>query len=116
MSGRLRLDTGELQERANALRVLATEFDIADDVAGALEEAVGVHRDTGWLRDEIGGFASSWRIRREKMQTSISELEGFVQQAVTAFEGAEADLAAGINGSQSASALDGVDGSGGTYV
>lgn len=110
MSGRLRIDTGELQERANALRVLATEFDIADGIADHLQDAVGVHHDTESLRHEIDGFASSWRIRREKMQTSISDLQGYVSQVVSSFEEAEAQLAAGIADSQSTDPIPTVSG------
>lgn len=102
MAGSLRLDTGELRERANSLGLLASEFLVADDFADNLEEAVGVHSDTQELRHQISSFASSWRIRREKMQTGLSELHEYVNNVATTFDDTDAQLAAGISGTQEA--------------
>lgn len=111
MAGRLRLDTGHLHDRAAALRILAAEFDIADGVADLIQEAVGVHHDTESLRHEIDSFASSWRIRREKMQSGIADLEGYVTQVANSFDQAESELTAGISGTQ-ASGMFPADGEG----
>lgn len=100
MAGRLKVDTGVLNEHGENLRVLAFEFNVADDFADYAEEAVGVHPDTEGLRHQINGFASSWRIRREEMQVDIEELKGYITHVAATFDDTEAQLAAGIEGSQ----------------
>ena len=100
MASRLKLDTGVLNEHGENLRILAYEFNVADDFADYAEEAVGVHADTEGLRHQINGFASSWRIRREEMQVDIEELKGYITHVAATFDDTESQLAAGISGTQ----------------
>jgi len=102
--GQLRVDTDDLRLRAEGLRVIATEFQVAEDLVDALQGAVGIHRDTEWLRDAIGTFASTWRVRRERLRENVVDLEGFVRQVADSLEAADGDLAARLPRGQLAAA------------
>lgn len=109
MASELRVDTGVLHEQSSRLKLIATEFNSADTVADIAEQAVGIHPDTGELRHQINGFSSSWRIRREKMQVKIEDLQGYIEHVATTFDDTDQQLAQGISGTQ-----DSVDFSGGS--
>lgn len=93
----LRVDTEVLQEAGHALRVVASEFEHADDNSKDAAAVVGDRE----LADRVRDFADSWDHRRGEMLENIAALATAASETGRAFAELDTDLAAVIRGEQS---------------
>lgn len=96
MGERLRVDTALLREAGSALRVVATEFEHANDRSDDAADAVGDPRLAGAVRS----FAHNWDDRRAKMTERIAKLADQATATGEAFEEIDREFAAALRGKQ----------------
>lgn len=90
----LEVDTAVLIDAGSSLRVVAAEFEHADNNSESAADAVG-HND---LADRVREFADNWDIRRGEMMQKIATLAEAASQAGESFEQLDRDLAAALRG------------------
>ena len=96
MGDRLNVDTDVLQEAGESLRLVATEFEHADDNSDRAAEAVG-NRE---LADRVRDFAHNWNDRRGEMLGNIAALATAASESGRAFAELDRDLARIIRGEE----------------
>jgi len=104
MSSRLTIDLGALASTGSQLARIAAEFDTADLAVERLTAAIGSTHDTHELRAAVEDFVGNWRIRREGMQGNLVYLADVATAVADNLSGADADLAASLDGSSSGTA------------
>lgn len=92
----MRVDTGELIEMGAALRVVADEFEHANENSDAVAEAAG----GGDLGAAIRDFAHEWDDKRRKMTDDIAGLAESATVTVTGetFARLDREFAAALRG------------------
>ncbi|GAA1476790.1 hypothetical protein GCM10009623_12360 [Nocardioides aestuarii] len=96
MGDRLSVDTEVLQEAGESLRLVATEFEHADDNSDRASEAVG----NDDLADRVRDFAHNWNDRRGEMLGNIAALATAASESGRAFAELDRDLARLIRGEE----------------
>lgn len=94
MVATLRVDTGLLREAGSKLRVVATEFEHANNNSDDAAEAVGHHG----LGEAVRSFAHNWDDRRAKMMENIGKLAESAKVTGEAFESLDREFAAALRG------------------
>lgn len=94
MGDQLRVDTHVLIEAGRALRVVATEFAVANDRSDNAAAAVGHHALAGAVR----AFAHDWDHRRAKMLEEIAGLAEATHGVGQGFEDLDRQLGAELRG------------------
>lgn len=90
----LNVTTEEVRELANKLRLVATEFENAEDIADDYAEQVS-HDD---LAHELEQFAENWKHHREKLMDGLQSFVEAAKSAAEGYEGIEEELVNALEG------------------
>ena len=91
---KLKVETSDLRTISDALLVIGTEFQDANENSDTLAEAVGEDELAGRIRD----FAKNWDVRRKDFVDKISKLQKNVEHGADSFEKTDKQLANGLTG------------------
>ncbi|ARQ69423.1 type VII secretion target [Streptomyces marincola] len=90
----LEITVDEVRELGEKLRLVATEFENAEDVAS--EYADEVSHDG--LAGELEEFAENWRIHRNKLMESLESFVEKARESADAYDGVEEELVRALEG------------------
>ncbi|UCM89495.1 DUF6317 family protein [Streptomyces marincola] len=90
----LEITVDEVRELGEKLRLVATEFENAEDVASEYADEVG----HDGLAGELEEFAENWRIHRNKLMESLESFAEKAREAADGYDGVENDLVDAIEG------------------
>lgn len=96
MTTHLQVDTSAMRQLATDVLRVRAELEEATEYAERNGDCLG-HRG---LADRIGAFHATWRVHRERLVESLQGLDDAARIIAEAFEKADSDLAAGINGKE----------------
>ncbi|SOD63104.1 Excreted virulence factor EspC, type VII ESX diderm [Streptomyces zhaozhouensis] len=90
----LDITVSEVQELGEKLRLIATEFENAEDAASDYAEQVS----HDGLAHELEEFAENWGVHREKLMDGLRTLAEKAIQAAEGYDGIESELAQALQG------------------
>ena|ERR1700712_3194965 len=86
---KLQVNTSDLRDIANSLKLIGDEFQDANDNSDTLADAVGDDN----LASHIKDFASNWDVRRKDFVDKISKLQKKVEDGAGQFESTDQQYA-----------------------
>lgn len=93
MGDHLKVDLGALEETADALQQLRTEFADAANIAEEAESDVGAQQ----INAALHSFATDWTHHREGLLKSIDAIEKMASTAHQAYTDTDDQLARAVN-------------------
>lgn len=90
----LDITVDDVRELGDKLRLIATEFENAEDIADEYADEVS-HRD---LAHELEEFAENWRIHRNKLMDGLRSLAEKATESAEGYDGIETELVNALQG------------------